>query len=406
MSEPTQFKQDSENPQPGAFVGPKFDLKSPTNETKDKKHLIPFPIWTAADFTAYEPPPDRDILGKAILRQGNLTLLMGQAGLGKSTAALALAIANVRGDLDFAGLPLSPKPRRWLFIGNENGADRWKEHFEAANKTLTPEQQAVLEQNVHVAALFEDENPDLSLPDQEGRLEATVRTAQADVVVLDPWTEIVPNEVDSGIVRDSIASLKGAIRRANPHAAILVICHAKSGRDAATESLSNFNGGKVQRGNGMLYNSARAAILLTPYADQGSDLIISVIKCNDGPKPEPKHVVFQRDEFRYKVKKTFIVNASVGRMNKYSKKPRAVEPETIKELVNKGHTETNQIIAQLHNVASSRTIKEAISISLNLNMITKVKQGVYAPFVGPPNEEVFIGSADDVAPIVQCATPL
>ena len=37
---------------------------------------------TAADFAAYKPLTDQDILGIAILRQGQLTLLMGQADEG------------------------------------------------------------------------------------------------------------------------------------------------------------------------------------------------------------------------------------------------------------------------------------------------------------------------------------
>lgn len=378
MTESIQSMQDPENPQPVAFVDREPDLKSLNPGKTNKEELGPFPIWTAADFAAYEPPPDRDILGQAILREGNLTLLMGQPGLGKSTASFALAIANVRKDHSFAGIRLSPKPRRWLFIGNENGADRWKEHFESADRTLTAEQQMALKQQIYVAALFEDENPDLSLPDQENRLEATVRAAQADVVVLDPWSEIVPNEIDSAIVRASIASLRGAIRRANRHAAILVVCHAKAGREVVADNLSNFGAGNAQRGNRLLYSSARAALLLVPFDDHGSDLVLALAKCNDGPPLAPRRIAFDREAFRYNVNQDFNHEGWSEGLRAKSKPKQKVSAETIEVLVRKGHTSTKALLDQLTDRASERTIKDAIRAAVDVGLILKIARGNYS----------------------------
>jgi hypothetical protein len=378
MTEPIQPMQDPENPQPVAFVDPEPDRTPPIRgKTDAEEEPGPFPIWTAADFAAYEPPPDRDILGQAILRQGNLTLLMGQPGLGKSTASFALAVANIRGDYAFGGIPLNPTPRRWLFIGNENGADRWKEHFESAERGLTAEQQTDLKQQIHVAALFEDENPDLSLPDQEKRLEATVRAAQADVVVLDPWSEIVPNEIDSAIVRASIASLRGAIRRANRHAAILVVCHAKAGREMVADSLGNFGAGNAQRGNRLLYSSARAALLLVPFDDHGSDLVLALAKCNDGPPMGPKRIHFDRDAFRYRVDANFDPEAWAHGLRNNSKPKRKVSPETIEKLVREGHTVTKALVAELTDRASERTVKDAINAAVEAKLILRTSKGTY-----------------------------
>jgi hypothetical protein len=377
MNKPTQIAEDPENPQPVAFVDPEHDFKSPSRDKTDKGKLGPFPIWTATDFAAYRPQPDRDILGRAILREGNLTLLMGQPGLGKSTASFALAIANVRGDHSFAGIPLSPKPRRWLFIGNENGADRWKEHFEDADRTLTPEQRVTFQRQVHVAALFEDEDPDLSLPDQENRLEATVGASAADVVVLDPWSEIVPNEIDSAIVRDSIASLRNGVRRANRHAAILVVCHAKAGREVVADNLSNFGAGNAQRGNRLLYSSARAALLLVPFDDHGSDLVLALAKCNDGPLMRPQRIAFDREAFRYTVNQDFNVEEWSESLRAKTKPKRKVAPETIEALVRKGHTSTKAIVSQLAARAGERTIKDAIGAAVDLGLILKIAHGIY-----------------------------
>jgi len=367
----------SDNPQPVPLVKPTTKVqswaKNPPKATEN-----PFPIWTAANFAAYEPTPDRDILGQAILRAGNLTLLMGQPGLGKSTASFALAVANVRGDHDFAGISLNPKPRRWLFVGNENGKDRWKEHFADAARTLNAEQQTALDKQIHVAALFEDENPDLTLPDREDRLESTVRAAQADVVVLDPWTEIVPNEVESMMVRASIASLRGAIRRANPDAAILVVCHAKAGKEMVADSLGNFGAGNAQRGNRMLYSSARASLLLVPFAEEGTDLVLALNKCNDGPKMGPRRITFDRKAFRYVEREDFNLEEWTEHLRAKTRPKRKVTAEVIEDSVREGHNTSKALVAHLADRAGERSVKGAIKTAVGMKMILRSGRGKYA----------------------------
>ena len=77
MSDLNQLTEDPRNPRPVAFVDPDPTPNPPNPRKADQKDLGPFPIWTAADFAAYKPLTDQDILGIAILRQGQLTLLMG-----------------------------------------------------------------------------------------------------------------------------------------------------------------------------------------------------------------------------------------------------------------------------------------------------------------------------------------
>ena len=337
-----------------------------------------FSVWRSSDFDSYQPPEDRDILGQAILRQGSLSLLMGQPGLGKSTASFALAVANVRGDHSFAGIPLCPRPRRWLFIGNENGPDRWKAHFADAAGTMTSDQREALRSNIAVAALFDGESADMSLPDQEHRLEATVRAAQADVVVLDPWTEIVPNEIDSTVVRAAIGSLRRAIRRANHRAATLVVCHAKAGREMVADSIGNFGAGTAQRGNRMLYSSARAALLMVPHDEEGTDLVLTLAKCNDGPPLNPRRIAFDREAFRYRVNANFDVQAWTAGLRAKTRPKRKVDPETIEGLVREGHTTPKALVTHLADRASERSVKEAIASAVEIGLLRRTGHGSYA----------------------------
>jgi hypothetical protein len=337
-----------------------------------------FPLWTSADFDTYQPPADCDILGTAILRQGSLSLLMGQPGLGKSTASFALAVANVRGARDFAGIPLCQNPRKWLFIGNENGPDRWKAHFAAAAQTMSQAEREALRSQIAIAALFDGEACDITMPDNENRLEATVRAAQADVVVVDPWTEIVPNEIDSTVVRAAIGSLRRAIRRANRHAATLVVCHAKAGREMVADSLGNFGAGNAQRGNRLLFSSARAALLMVPFDEEGTDLVISLAKCNDGPPLNPRRIAFDRETFRYRVNTDFDVQAWTEGLRAKTRPKRKVDPETIESLVRAGHTTTKAIVEQLASRASERSAKDAIANAVEIGLLRRTGHGTYA----------------------------
>ncbi len=336
-----------------------------------------FPLWTSADFDSYQPPADYDILGEAILRQGSLSLLMGQPGLGKSTASFALAVANVRGDRDFAGIPLCQNPRRWLFIGNENGPDRWKAHFAAAAQTMSQSEREALRSQIAVAALFDGEASDLSMPDNENRLAATVRAAQADVVVVDPWTEIVPNEIDSTVVRAAIGSLRRAIRRANRHAATLVVCHAKAGREMVADSLGNFGAGNAQRGNRLLFSSARAALLMVPFDEEGTDLVISLAKCNDGPPLSARRIAFDREAFRYRVNADFDVQAWTEGLRAKTRPKRKVDAATIESLVRAGHKTTKAIVEQLASRASERSAKDAIANAVEIGLLRRTGHGSY-----------------------------
>ena len=54
MTESIQSMQDPENPQPVAFVDREPDFKSLNPGKTNKEESGPFPIWTAADFAAYE----------------------------------------------------------------------------------------------------------------------------------------------------------------------------------------------------------------------------------------------------------------------------------------------------------------------------------------------------------------
>jgi len=90
---------------------------------KDAAELEALKLWTCSEFEKLEKPEGLDLLGQGIIRRGQLTLLMGQGGLGKSTFSFGLAVASVRREPHFAGIPLH-SPLTCLFFNAE--ASQWR----------------------------------------------------------------------------------------------------------------------------------------------------------------------------------------------------------------------------------------------------------------------------------------
>jgi hypothetical protein len=371
---------DPANPVPRLFVpGESRPLEAA------KEGPRPFALWTLDEFDAYTPPPDRDILGDAILRRESLCLLMGQPGLGKSSLALALAVANVKGETEFAGITLQPVACRWLFIGNENGKDRWKADLDAIAKTLDPGQREALRERVMVAAVFDDDSPDLTLPHAEGRIRETVKVARADVVVLDPWGELVEDEIKSDVVRGAIHALRRAVRGGNLNAATLLVCHAKAGREAVAEFVGNFGGVTAQRGNRMLTSAARAALLLVPHDEEGGDLVLALAKCNDGPGLAPRRVRLDRNAWRVVVDPDFDLAAWKDGLRVKSTKARKVSVWELYSACGEGCRTRAEFVKLFQGRASEKSVGNALGEAVDADVLQKTGNGPRTQYNRGPN---------------------
>lgn len=345
----------------------------------------PFKVWRPSNFQAYTPPEGIDVLGTAILRQGDLSVLIGQGGLGKSSWVLGLAAAQIRGDSNFCGLPLDKRPRRWLFIGSENGAARWKADLAAVYSDATAEQAERLESHLGVAAIFEDSEPDLQLPDSEGRIRATIQAAEAEVVVLDPWAELLADEVDSGASKTAIRSIQRAAFAGERKPAALVIAHAKLGRECIADAVGDFGAANAMRGNRALFNRARSVMGLFPRGeDPAEGIILSHQKCNDGPRFTPRALFVDRDTLRYSTDPRFDVDAWREGLRSKSRTPkRTVSPSQVEAAVRAGSRTYGEITAALIDAAgcSERTAQAAIGEAVRDNVVMRCGRGEYA--LGP-----------------------
>ena len=350
------------------------DISSQTSSTiaKSDEHKL----WTCSDFEKIEKPEGLDLLGQGIIRRGQLTLLMGQGGLGKSTFSFALAVAAVRRENHFAGIPLH-SPFNSLFFNAEASPWRFKEDFRAAKEGTSPELHADLDNRIHIAPMFDQGSCDHSdLKAFAVRIKAYVAKVMPDLVVFDPWSEFAIDEMDTKSVRESLRQLKTAVWTANPQAAIVFVVHAKPGMEAAAAGASNFGGGSNQRGNRAVFNSARAALSMAPFSDQGTDFVLSLSKANDAPQLAPRRLSLDRQTLTYRVDSSFEADEwrAELRKNRPVAKISVEEVIAVIESAEVGMRTPKDIVAALLKLPSGpskRTADRAIKAAKDTGRVTK-----------------------------------
>ena len=234
-----------------------FDLSKPLDEILQHLNLSvrsigrastaqnAFTVWQPAAFREWEPPVNINLLGGGYLRRRQLTTLIGPPGVGKSRLSMWLACMHITGR-NFFGLDTANGPAKWLFFGNENDPLRQKTDLAWFYQRLTKVEQAQVDANLflHVIDKPDDGIITLADPDAFGKLNSTLAHFKPDVVVFDPWGNMIEgNENDNEEVRRTLKLLLRAIANNCADAASLVIHHARTGRSTAIEAGNNFSGG-------------------------------------------------------------------------------------------------------------------------------------------------------------------
>lgn len=259
-----------------------------------------YTVWSPAQFRAYQPPVDMNLVGGGYIRRRQLTTLIGPPGVGKSRVSLWLACLHITGR-EFFGLECKGEAK-WLFFGNENDPIRQKSDLEWFYRNMTEDEQKKVDQNLRLHAIQEADDGIITLADPEAftKLVKTLKKESPDVVVFDPWANMIEgNENDNEEVRRTLRLLMRAINENCPDAAILVIHHARTGKATAIEAGNNYSGGSLGRGSKALVSAARCELALWPGdSDDSSKLVFTCEKANNVQKFEPKGLLFENGIYR------------------------------------------------------------------------------------------------------------
>jgi hypothetical protein len=361
-----KMQKDEEEGRRLAAAAEYLGAEPPATNTSSGEESEVMKLWKCSDFELIEKPEGLDLLGQGIIRQGQMTLLIGQGGLGKSTLAFALPVAGVRREKHFAGIPLHKSPFTCLIFNAEASQWRWKDDFLAAKAGTRQDLHGDFDSHIHIAPLFDQKSGDFEQGSFAIQIKRAVAKVMPDLVVFDPWSEFAIDEIDSKTVRNSIRQLKVAVWSANPKAAILVVIHGKPGMEAAAAGASNFGGGSNQRGNRAVYNSARAALSIAPFGDQGTDIVLSLSKANDAPPLAPRRLSLDRQKLTYLVDPDFDPGSWRNDLRKNKPTAKVSEDDVIKaiEAAEIGMRTPKDIVDKLRKLPSGpseRTINRAIA---------------------------------------------
>ena len=245
--------------------------------TDGKTERVWFDTLSPSQCIAFNPPPDFILAGDCHLVRGGLTVLGGAPGVGKSRAALALAVAGAIGN-NWMGYKIH-KPFRTLILQCENGPFRLKQEF--------TEIAGDLDEWIRITP-----PPTYGLAFAEPGFRQAVADIVADwkpaLIVIDPWNRVAQGDKQT----DYREALEGIFETLpedpNLRPAILVVHHLrkkssdsqhKRGRDLLHELAGSYQIG----------SAARCVFALEAASTDTTDdrVVLTCAKNNDGLEGEP-----------------------------------------------------------------------------------------------------------------------
>lgn len=286
----------------------------PTEDDEpERKGPRPFTIWKPSQFLAYTPLSDAIILGDAVVERRKWTSVIGVGGLGKTRWVLHLAICQIIRREKCCDLPVHGKPLRWLILSPENGLRRWQSDLKAMLAPLIETECALVEENLSILALADDEDGDLNTgnPAAMARLAITLREQKPDVIVFDPFADMVDgDENKTQDVISTLRTMREVVRKEAVTAAVLLIHHGRTGAANIAQAGDNYNAGNFGRGAKALYSAVRAEIQLSPGdRDNANRLVLSCGKNSDGPKFSTRGIIFNPEDCSYSIDPDFDLDA-------------------------------------------------------------------------------------------------
>jgi hypothetical protein len=257
---------------------PSTPLRETDGQTKEREWLQ---TWTPSEFIAFEPPKDFILAGDFHVTRGGITVLGGAPGVGKSRAALGLALAGATGK-KWMGFEIHSKFRT-LVIQAENGPFRLKGELGDISQSTTTD----LDDWLRITP-----PPPFGLAFHEPGFRLAVRELIEEwkpaLVIIDPWNRAAQGDrqADAREALDGLFACLPEDPAEKP--AILIVHHLrkksaehqrKTGRDLLHELAGTYQIGA----------SARCVFALEPASKDTEDdrVVLTCCKNNDGLEGSP-----------------------------------------------------------------------------------------------------------------------
>lgn len=236
-------------------------------------------IWKPSEFISFQPPADFILVGDCHLTRGGISVLGGWPGVGKSRAALGLAIAGATGQ-DWLGFKIHAKFRT-LIIQIENGQWRLKHELsDAVPDGGLDEWLRITPPPTYGLAFHE--------PAFRLRVAEIIQDFKPGLVIIDPWNRVAEGD-KQGDYRQALEAIMECLPTdAKEKPAVLIIHHMrkkgsestrKQGRDLLHELAGSYQIG----------SAARCVFVIEPGSNDTTDqtVVLTCCKNNDGIEGKP-----------------------------------------------------------------------------------------------------------------------
>jgi len=245
--------------------------------------LLPkfFDFHPPAYFTGYQMPPDAILVGDCHLTRGDLTVIGGVAGCGKSRLLMSLAIAGMDGrGGDWMGLPVHDHFRTAI-LQAENGEVR-----------LQRELQDIEDQGYDLEDWLSVTPPPpyglaFTSPEFRAQLRDWLAQVRPGVLAIDPWNRCTPDDKAKDY-RSILDAVFEVLPDGDDKPALVIVHHLRKQSTGETrrrgrDLLNELSGSYV------IGSACRVAFILEPATPDGDDdrVVFTCAKNNNGEMGSP-----------------------------------------------------------------------------------------------------------------------
>lgn len=246
-----------------------LDVPETGVDAKPAKRMIEF--FTPSELMAFIPPEGMNLVGDFHIQKGSPFVMGGAPGVGKSRAAVALAVAGATGNA-WLGFPVHRKFKT-MIVQAENGRMRLKNEFSDLDC-------ATLDEFVRVCS-----PPSLGLafddPEFRYQLKKEIQQFMPDVLILDPFNRVARDDKAKDY-KEAFEWLLSVLPCGDDAPALGIVAHTrkpKSEERANGRALLNLLAGSY-----IIGSVPRAVFIMQAASDDTEDkrVVWTCCKNNDG----------------------------------------------------------------------------------------------------------------------------
>ena len=357
------------------------NLEGLTEEIQDGDIPEPLTIWKPSQILEYSHPKNFNILGEGYLIKGELTILLGPGGIGKSRLSLQMALCQITGR-EWCGIPMSNEPLRWLFIGNENSISRLKDDLSKMLSQFSKEERELIDECLAIQVPNTIEDSFLSLENKlaKDRIQLTLDKLDPQCVVFDPLISLqIGEESNTKDMQHTVETIMRIVKSHKMDCAVLIVHHSRTGSENIKQGANLYDSGNYGRGSKVLFSACRCQINLMPGDKENQHkLVLACGKANNAPHFRTRGLEYDPYTGFYSVDESFDLNDWINDVDgKRGNKIATIKD--IMEAIRAGNHKTKDLVAYVEEAttAKDRSIRNRIKEAVKADKIVQIEQGYY-----------------------------